>query len=77
MEPVYFIMAILGCSDAETMCQQVRVAPATYASREACAAATGEMLIANSDIAYPVVMSQCRAARGTAAATAGKARSQG
>lgn len=71
MGPVYFVMAILGCGDAETACQQVRVAPATYASADACAAASADMLVANSDIAFPVMMSECRAA-GSAAADAGK-----
>ncbi|MFS0738005.1 hypothetical protein ABC347_13225 [Sphingomonas sp. 1P06PA] len=77
MGPVYFVMAILGCGDAETACQQVRVVPTTYASADACAAASASMLVANSDIAFPVVMSQCRTANPTAAADAGAAQPKG
>jgi len=62
MEPVMFVMAILGCSDAEIDCREVRMAEARYATAAACAEAAPAMLQRNSDIAYPVVMTACRPA---------------
>lgn len=60
MGAAYYIMAILGCSDAGTACQPVRVAETRYESAAACAAAYSAVLRANSDVSFPVVMAQCR-----------------
>lgn len=60
MEPVLYIMAILGCSDAETQCAQIRTAPVAYATADACAGAGAQVLMDNADAPYPVVMTQCR-----------------
>ncbi len=59
MEPVLYIMAILGCSDAETQCARIGTAPVAYATADACANAAPQILMDNSDAAYPVVMTQC------------------
>lgn len=67
MTTAFFIMAILGCGDAETSCQQVRVAEAHYATVDACVAATTAVLTRNADLQYPVVSAQCR---GVTSATA-------
>lgn len=67
MTAAFFIMAILGCGDAETGCRQVRVAEAHYATIDACVAATPAVLTRNTDLQYPVVSAQCR---GVSAATA-------
>lgn len=72
MGPAFYIMAILGCADTETACQQVRMAEAQYASEEACNSATSAILYQNSDIAFPVVMAQCRPASRSMAAAEGK-----
>jgi ABC-type hemin transport system ATPase subunit len=72
MGPAFYIMAILGCGDAETACQQVRLAETQYVTAEACSAATAAVLTQNSDLAFPVVMAECRAAnRAMAAAESG------
>jgi hypothetical protein len=68
VEPVLYIMAILGCSDAETQCEPIRTAPAIYATADACAGAEAATLSANSDVPYPVVMTQCRPASAKLAA---------
>ena len=67
MEPVLYLMAILGCSDAELQCEAVRTPPARYATVDACQAAAPQALIENSDVAFPVVTAQCQRA-GTALA---------
>ena len=71
MGPAYYIMAIPGCADTETACQQVRLADAQYVTAEACEAATSAILYENSDVAFPVVMAECRpGSRAMAAAEA-------
>lgn len=62
MGPAYFVLAILGCSDSETACREVRVMDAHYENAPACMAALNETLLQNSDIAFPVVMGRCRPA---------------
>ena len=54
MEPVYYVIAILGCADGSTQCTPV---------------ATQQALVANSDFDFPTLMAQCRATlpRATAA----------
>jgi hypothetical protein len=68
VEPVLYIMAILGCADSETQCEPVRTAPAIYATADACAGAEAQVLTASSDVPYPVVMTQCRPASAKVAA---------
>lgn len=61
MATATILMAILGCGDAGTQCEQVSVSPVTYSSVSACVAAQDDVL-ARSDIMYPVVTAQCRPA---------------
>ncbi|RDE04721.1 hypothetical protein [Sphingomonas aracearum] len=60
MEPVYFVMAILGCGDASQGCQQARVEPAHYASAAQCQAAMPAALARNTDLDYPEISAACR-----------------
>lgn len=59
MATATILMALLGCGDAGTACEQVSVSPVRYASVSACVAAQDEVL-ARADIMYPVVTAQCR-----------------
>jgi hypothetical protein len=62
MEPLAFIIAIMGCGEGEAPCRQVRMLEARYESRAACTAATEAALIRNTDVDYPVVAAECVAA---------------
>ena len=62
MGPGIFIIAILGCGDADSACTQVRTLDTRYESQAACTAATEAVLPAQSDVDYPVVVAQCVAA---------------
>lgn len=61
MEPVYFVMAILGCGDDGLQCREQRVEPARYTSIAACQLAISTALARNTDISFPVVGAQCQA----------------
>lgn len=71
--PVLFVMAIMGCGEADTACEQVSVVPAAYSTLESCNAATDDMVARNSDVLYPVVVAQCRRADAKAAQIVGNA----
>jgi hypothetical protein len=60
MEPLYFVMAIMGCGDGTSNCAQARVEPVHYTTIRQCQAAMPAALIRNSDIDYPVVSAACR-----------------
>ena len=62
MGPAHFVLAVLGCGDAETMCREVRIVEARYQSAAECMAAMNDQLSANSDLAFPVLMGRCRPA---------------
>lgn len=62
MGPAGFLMAIMGCGEAEAQCQQVQLAPVRYESQAACQAASEEQLARHADLAFPVVVAECRAA---------------
>jgi ABC-type hemin transport system ATPase subunit len=62
MGPAIFIIAIMGCGEADAPCQQVRTLEARYESQAACTAATEAALIQNSDVDFPVVAAECVAA---------------
>lgn len=67
MEPMAFMMAILGCADDGMACREQRVEPVRYASARQCRAAVPAALERNSDIDYPVIAAACRAAPRTIA----------
>jgi hypothetical protein len=60
MGPAFYVMAILGCGEAEAACQQVAVAQTRYENLEACNAATAEAVMRNVNLSFPVVAAQCR-----------------
>jgi hypothetical protein len=62
MDPVLFLIAIMGCGEGDTACRQIRTLDTRYESHAACTAATEAAVAQNSDIEYPVVVAQCVAA---------------
>ena len=62
MGPVFYVMAILGCGEADAACQQVDVARAQYQSVEACQVASETEIAERSELLFPVVVAQCRRA---------------
>lgn len=62
MEPLMFVMAILGCGESDAACREVRVAEARYRSQAECLAATESVLMRHGDLPYPTIVAQCRTA---------------
>jgi hypothetical protein len=62
MGPATFLIAILGCGEADAPCQQVRTLETRYESQAACTAATDAALLRNADADFPVIVAQCVAA---------------
>jgi len=62
MEPLAFIIAIMGCGEGDAPCRQVRMLEARYESQAACVSATEAALTENTDVDYPVVAAECVAA---------------
>lgn len=60
MEPIYFVMAIMGCGDAGDACQQARTMPVRYSSAITCQAAMADQLGRNADLAFPVITAACQ-----------------
>lgn len=65
MEPLVYVMAIVGCADSGAACSEERMVERRYVSAAECNAATEEQLILNSDIEFPVIRAQCRRADST------------
>lgn len=62
MGAAFYIMAILGCGEAEAQCETVATVAARYESADACNAATQSAIEEHSDALFPVVVAQCRPA---------------
>ena len=62
MGPGVFLIAIMGCGEANAPCQSVRTLETRYESRAACTAATDAALAKAADVDFPVVVAQCVAA---------------
>lgn len=60
MGPAFYVMAILGCGEADAACEPVGVTEQMYESIEACTEATPDAVNHHSDLAYPVVVAQCQ-----------------
>ena len=61
MQPLFYVIAIMGCSDGSQACAQQRVEPIRYESAAACQAAMPAALERNSDISFPVIQAACQA----------------
>jgi hypothetical protein len=61
MEPLFYVMAIMGCGDGTQQCTPARVEPARYATIQQCQAAMPAALQRNTDIDYPEIAAACRA----------------
>jgi len=61
MEPVFFVMAILGCGDGNTDCREARLDTVRYATAAQCQAALPAGLARNTDLDYPSIAAACRA----------------
>ena len=62
MEPLLFVMAILGCGESDAACREVRVVETRFRSEAECLAATETELMRHQDLVYPSVVAQCRPA---------------
>ena len=62
MEPLMFVMAILGCGESDAACREVQLVEARYRSEAECLAATEAELIRRGDLPFPTIVAQCRAA---------------
>ncbi|MET4898087.1 hypothetical protein RN629_13160 [Sphingomonadaceae bacterium jetA1] len=60
MEPIFFVMAILGCGDGSVDCTEARIVPVRYETMAQCRADLTERLAANTDVPYPVIGADCR-----------------
>jgi hypothetical protein len=60
MEPLYYVMAIMGCADGGDACQQARIEPVRYQSAVACQAAMANVLQRHTDLAYPTITAACQ-----------------
>lgn len=60
MDPLFYVMAIMGCSDGSAACQQARIEPVRYPTIAACQAAMPQALMRNSDLSFPVISAACR-----------------
>jgi hypothetical protein len=54
-----FLIAILGCGEAEAPCEPIRTEPARYESRAACMAGTEAAVGRNLAADYPVIVAEC------------------
>jgi hypothetical protein len=76
MEPLFYVMAIMGCSDGNMNCTEARVVPARYETMAQCRAALPNQLAQNTDVPYPMIGANCRTA-GAQIAVTGKAKTRG
>ena len=60
MEPVFYVMAILGCGDLQDQCQQARIEPIRYRTAAQCQAAMVEVLPRHMDLSFPTVAAACQ-----------------
>lgn len=77
MEAAYYIIAILGCGEADAPCQPVRTLEARYESQAVCTRETDAALTRNTDVDFPVVVAQCVAAGEAAALKSGEVQRPG
>jgi hypothetical protein len=60
MEPILYVIAIMGCADDAGQCRSARIEPATYTSIQSCQAAMPDALVRNTDLSYPTISAACQ-----------------
>jgi hypothetical protein len=60
MEPVFYVMAILGCGDDQSQCREARVEPVRYHNAAQCQAAMAQVLPRHADLSFPVIVAACQ-----------------
>ncbi len=60
MEPLFYVMAIMGCADGNVQCTEARVVPTRYESMAQCRAALPDQLARNTDVPFPMIGAACR-----------------
>lgn len=62
MQPLFYVMAIMGCGDGNVQCTEAHVVPVRYESMAQCRAALPQALAQNTDVPYPMIGASCRTA---------------
>jgi len=62
MEPLLFVMAILGCGESDAPCRQIEIAAPRYQSEAQCLADSEDQLLRRDDLLFPSLVAQCRPA---------------
>lgn len=60
MQPLIYVMAIMGCGDGNTDCTEARIVPVRYESMAACRAALPDQVARNTDVPFPMIGATCR-----------------
>ncbi|HWU94034.1 MAG TPA: hypothetical protein VN029_00465 [Sphingomonas sp.] len=60
MDQVFYLLAIMGCSDDNLDCRQARIEPARYTSYASCQEAVADALCRNTDLDFPVIAGACQ-----------------
>lgn len=60
MQPIFFVLAIMGCGDDSSACAEARIEPVRYETISQCRAALPQALARNTDLSFPVISAACR-----------------
>jgi hypothetical protein len=60
VDPILFVVAIMGCGDGQTGCTEARVVRAPFETAAECQANLPAVLAANTDVPYPEISATCR-----------------
>ena len=74
MGSVFYVIAIMGCSDGAVQCAPQRIEPIRYASAAQCREAMPAALIRATDLDFPTLSASCRQIGLSMASQPGKAR---
>lgn len=63
MEPLLYVMAIMGCADGATGCVEARRSGYRFASKAQCQRAIEEQLLQSTDLSFPTIAARCMTER--------------
>lgn len=77
MQPVFYVLAIMGCGDGDATCQPARLEPTRYATAAQCRAQLPAAIARNTDLDFPSIAAACRRSGPLTIAARGKASTRG
>lgn len=59
MDALFYVMAVFGCADGGSQCQEARLASQRFSTQDQCERAADDVLMRSTDVGAPTIVARC------------------